>query len=519
MTPASGESDAAPTNLARGAAPPTLFLVLALLGRLPDFFFHYRNWDEAVLGAQAWAMTQGEALYRDIFQIHPPLNVVYFVPFFWFLEPDQVPHAVKIVNALVAALCAWTLFVIVRRWLRDVPVAFAAATVFVYLTSDLIPWHMSTHGEFLSILPLSLSLWLVLRRGSTLDDYCIGALWAAAFWIKQVALLDCLLLLVALILVRREERPYRALARVAGGFAGLSVVVSTWLAATGAFGEAAFSIFLRSTMNYVGGATTRWSWAPWQALWLEMRPFCIAALCGVPLLFVRRREVGPARSLYLASIVWIVVVLLALSSAGRFYPQYLLQMLLPLAAAACAILVVLPAAIRRFAAASVVAALAVVMTNHTVTALRALALEGWQPRPVREARAVAAIVRSATRPGDRIFLYRVEHLDVYFLAERLSANGIYMYYDMASEHMHDLELTRTKLLELQTRPPSAIVASRTLLDGFESIDGVLWPLVERCYRRTAVVEAIEIFTLAEPADPARRDPACGPARVEGALDA
>ncbi len=255
MKAAASTADGDPADSRWGAAAACFLLVLAFLGRLPDFFYHYRNWDEAALGAQAWAMTQGEVLYRDTFQIHPPLNIVYFVPFFWLFEPDQVPHVVKMVNAIVVALCAWMVFDIARGWLRDRWVALAAASVFVFLTSDLIAWHESAHGEFLAILPLTASLRLILRRPlNRLDRFTIGALWATAFWIKQVALLDCAVLLILLVVSRPRETASRRgdLLGILAGFAVVSAAVLLWLAWTGVIREAANSIFFRTALNYVG---------------------------------------------------------------------------------------------------------------------------------------------------------------------------------------------------------------------------------------------------------------------------
>ena len=74
-----------------GWAEVALLAILVLLGRVPSLFFHHSDWDEAALMAESWAMTRGQVLYKDIVQIHPPLNFAILVPFFHVFRPEWVP--------------------------------------------------------------------------------------------------------------------------------------------------------------------------------------------------------------------------------------------------------------------------------------------------------------------------------------------------------------------------------------------------------------------------------------------
>lgn len=65
-----------------------LLVALVLLGRVPSLFYHFANPDEVALMAESWAMTQGQVLYKDIAQIHPPLNLAIIVPFFHIFRPE-----------------------------------------------------------------------------------------------------------------------------------------------------------------------------------------------------------------------------------------------------------------------------------------------------------------------------------------------------------------------------------------------------------------------------------------------
>ena len=495
MTVADRSSRARGRAAWRSAGPALLFLALAAVGRAPDVFHHYRDWDEAAMMAQAWAMTRGEVLYRDVFQIHPPLNVVYFVPFFWTFETGVVPHAVKVANILLVALGATLLFGLVAAWLQDRYVASAAAASFVFMTSDRFPWSQSTHGEFLTILPLVASAYLLFVGAPTNSRaFAVGVLWATAFWTRQVAIVDCLFLLAVLAVARRRQSALlrQRLAVIVAGFFAVSTTILIWLVAQGAVVAALRSLFVTAIVHYVGGAGTRWSAVPFRSLGAELPWFCAAAVLGLAGVSASRRIPARTKALAVVSAAWMLIVLLVLSAAGRFYPHYLLQAVAPLAVAANSPLGALGPRIRQWAARLLLVVLTVAMGVHTLAALQELAVRDWKPQAAREAGKVADFLRINTRPDDRIFLYRVGHLDVFFLAERLSGNGVYMYYDMAVEHMHDEALTRRMELELVRHPPAAIVASRTLQVAYKSSERFFWPFLERHYRHVVSFGEIEI---------------------------
>jgi len=69
-----------------GWAGVVLLALLVLLGRGPSLFFHFADVDEAALMAESWAMTKGQVLYKNIAQIHPPLNLAIIVHSFTFFH-------------------------------------------------------------------------------------------------------------------------------------------------------------------------------------------------------------------------------------------------------------------------------------------------------------------------------------------------------------------------------------------------------------------------------------------------
>jgi hypothetical protein len=90
---------------------------MVLFVRSADVFYDFVDWDEASLMAQAWAMTRGEVLYRDVPQIHGVLNIAIFVPFFSIFNAIAAPHAIKTMNLALVLLGAFMIRGIARRWL------------------------------------------------------------------------------------------------------------------------------------------------------------------------------------------------------------------------------------------------------------------------------------------------------------------------------------------------------------------------------------------------------------------
>src|SRR5262245_34234101 len=104
-------------------------LLMVLLARVPDLFYHYQDWDEAAMMSQAWAMTRGQALYRDTIQIHPILNFAIFYPFFALLPADAAAHAIKLFNLILAAGAALGVYALGRRWTGDSRVGLLAGAM------------------------------------------------------------------------------------------------------------------------------------------------------------------------------------------------------------------------------------------------------------------------------------------------------------------------------------------------------------------------------------------------------
>ena len=155
---------------------------MVLFARSADVFYDFDNWDEASIMAQAWAMTRGEVLYRDVPQIHGVLNLAIFVPFFSIFSATAAPHAIKAMNLALVLLGAFMIRGVARRWLVNEPSALLAAMIFVFALGRL--WAMSSHGEFYTIFPTVAAAALLFfpppRMRLPLRMLAVGALFSTA---------------------------------------------------------------------------------------------------------------------------------------------------------------------------------------------------------------------------------------------------------------------------------------------------------------------------------------------------
>src|SRR5262245_33634396 len=109
-----------------------LILLLVFLVRYHTLFYHYWDWDEASMMSQAWAMTQGQVLYKDIYHIHPLFQFFIFIPFFFALPNSIVPFAVKSMNLLLVYLGAILMRKTIVGIYRDSWTANLSALLFIF---------------------------------------------------------------------------------------------------------------------------------------------------------------------------------------------------------------------------------------------------------------------------------------------------------------------------------------------------------------------------------------------------
>jgi hypothetical protein len=480
-----------------------LLAALVLLGRVPSLFYHFANPDEVALMAESWAMTQGQLLYKDIAQIHPPLNLAIIVPFFHIFRPEWVPLAIKTVNLLLVFLGALLIAKIAFEWLGSRALGLLGGCIFILYCSGW--WALASFGEFYLIFPVLLSAWLLyfVKRPGIPVHFFTGFLWGVAFFFKQIAIFDAIGLFLGYSLLNRTSKKTMApaAASMVLGFVSVAAVISIYFLRRDAFSEAWTSILVRSILYTNPGGGKLHALLSLARGLAGLLGLSLLAVPGVVYLVLSRRDQRDADEVrhadfFLVLLIWFGSDLLGLCTVGRFYPHYLLQLVPLVSLLPLFILSQIAGRLQDAVRISFLLVLTIYLSAHFIENTWDLARSHWLPKPVRQSAAAADFIRTHTQNDDRIFLYDTFNLDIFFLAQRLSNNGIYLFLDMVTEHMYDQAQPERKRNEFLAHLPAIIVVGRDFELNWngEFFDHVL----SKYYAVGATAEGLELYVRVRP---------------------
>jgi hypothetical protein len=499
-----------------------LFLILALtlLVRLPDLPYHYVNWDEGESMSQAWAMTQGLKLYKDIFQIHPILHFAILYPFFLFLSPDLAPHVIKFLNMVLVGAGGIVVYRSCPRWSgREIP-SLLSALIFVFYLGRF--WALSSLGAFYAIFPILLSFYLLFLRPnpSRRISYFCGLLWGIAVFTKQVAILDVVALYLCLVFWRRQLAPKILTASfyLFLGFGSVVTGVSAYFVWQGTFHDAMQNSLLRPIAGYAqlgpdeGASLSGVLMGRLRLLYDSLAK--ITLTFAIPLLGMamgmfraaleRNDHAGArhpdsplspeafrSRSLFCVLLIWLGADLVGILLVGRFYDHYMMP-LVPGISLTCVYWVSgLDGRSMRSLAGAVMMVVFAAAAFHFIRQVRE---DGLIPFKVRKSVAIAAYITAHTGRNDTIFLYRFGGTDVFYLSQRLPNNGIYEYVEMCEDHMKDRAMAARKREEFQRRLPEIIAMDpKVSVFGCESSADFFDQIIASSYGRTTIIYGVEIY--------------------------
>jgi hypothetical protein len=313
-------------------------LVLCTLGlslRLP-MMVQPMGIDQGIFTAAAWGMSQGDMLYRDVWDQKPPgIHLIYAAAIALF-----GPHEVTVFWMDFLAAVATTALLGVVGWRLARPaVGLAAAVVYAILGLPTVRYGAGGFLEravpetFIAVCVLAAAALLLSRRPPL---FLAGIFFGCAALLKPTALIYWPAVLIAM---RREEYPpgewKRPLIWTPVGIAAPVVIVILWLWNGGALGDAWVAV-VDYNRAYVGVGATLWQFADrfvhevWRLtktdpLWLlGMSSLAVAAIGWR----IERRLDWPMVSGWL----WLTASIVAAAANGtRVYSTYFQQCLPPLA--------------------------------------------------------------------------------------------------------------------------------------------------------------------------------------------
>jgi hypothetical protein len=187
--------------------------------------------------------------------------------------------------------------------------------------------------------------------------------------------------------------------------------------------------------------------------------------------------------------IWMACILLGIAIQGRYYPQYQIPLVAPLVLFYCSWLYTLQSKLRRFA---IVFAFSACMCWAGALFIENVSFHPSEQLVTREAKLISKFIRENTRQEDTIFLLENYNLNIFYLSERLSPNGIYMYIDMEAKHTND-PMAEAKFRErLRNNLPKVIVRGPGPRTTYPVKDFVVG-LINEHYELRAEIAGAEIY--------------------------
>ena len=294
--------------------------ILAL--RLPSFFEPPWHTDEGIFAAVAYRVLHGGELYTDAWESKPPLFLFLYTAIFKAFGVGVLP--LRIAATAFAIGTQWSLYAVARRSMSRGQALLASLVCGVLVG---VPFWEGTLAltEVFALLPSVLGVLLALHWESRREWagawrwlVVAGALFGAAFLLRQTAALVCVGFVLWLLL---SGRPWFKGSLLLGG--GAFGVILTSVGAFALFGS--FEWFWNANVgfffHYVGSG---------REIPIYYRPLIVSPVIAVcaGLAVYRLRGLDPVWSL---PALWLSLTLSAALLTGRPYSHYFLQVAPPLA--------------------------------------------------------------------------------------------------------------------------------------------------------------------------------------------
>ena len=203
------------------------FLFLTIFVRFAFWFRAVIDWDESTFILMGQSLLDGELLYRDLWDLKPPLIFVSFALFIKLFGKSVI--AVRVGGAVCVLLSAVLTYYIGRKAFGRISAALAGATFI--LVASLLHGGQATLTEHIALVPLLGGVLILLSRSFSLRlMLALGALISAAALVRlNLAYVAVLVGGIVVFHPSHEYIPARIMAGAAYAAGGLGVVALTAL--------------------------------------------------------------------------------------------------------------------------------------------------------------------------------------------------------------------------------------------------------------------------------------------------
>ena len=493
-----------------------LILLILFLFRFPTIFYHYADWDEASLMSEAWAMTQGQILYKDMYHIHPIFQFFIFIPFFKLFPNYLAPHAIKIMNILLIFTGSIMIKNLVEKFINDKLTSWLSAILFTFFLSY-FKWTYSSHGEFYTLFPILIAANLIFsdKPGKPYKIIITGLFCGIAIFIKQVALFDTIPLFICALLFNKNSNIKKNLSNFIIGLCLATLLAFIYPIINGTVQESIQSMFFHNIKSYTSSPKNIISYLKIPSLFLRtlflskifvqtvFNNYLMYIFGGISLIFSivfiplkifkeKSKESRRYLNLLTISIIWFFSILFGLSIIGRFYSHYFIQVATPASIILVLLIHNIPRKLRIIYISTLLITFLFLGYNHFTVEKQN---NNFLPEQVKKAINVATYIKENSNKNDTIFLFKVLDLNLFYLSERLSCNGIYMFYDMDSSHTRDAVAEQKNKDKILKNPPSILITGPLPTNSNSTLNLFFQRLIDHKYTLKKKLYDLDIFFL------------------------
>jgi hypothetical protein len=372
-----------------------LIAVTVFVAHLPSFVHRLLDGDEAIYGSIATLLNAGGQLYGSGGVDNKPPGIFWVYAATFRVAGTYQMTAIHALGFVVIAATCWLLFVIGRD-LGGFRTGLLAALFYGLLTAAGNPRLLATNTEIFMGLGLAASALFMFRR----SWFWSGFLLVAAGAFRQVAAVNVLLAVVAILWLEPAGNRSRAGAWLAGGVAAALAGGASLLLLTGSLP----GLWRWTVGSLYGYAST--TWIPsyvWQRSQDSLVPFVVdMAVLWIAAIALATRWRGLDRPERLI-MVWLAVAMVGAVAAGHLSWHYFIQAMGPLAIAAA--LFFGRVTLRRSIAAAAAVGIAVPAVGWWAYDLGADPLTYDSTASAPQHQLVAAYIHDHTSPDQRVFVW------------------------------------------------------------------------------------------------------------------
>jgi hypothetical protein len=369
--------------------------ITVVIAHLPSFVHRLLDGDEAIYASIATLMNTGQPLYGAGGVDNKPPGIFWVYATAFRVAGTYQMTAVHAVGlAVMLATCA--LLFVIGRDLGGVRTGLLAALFYGVLTAAGNPRLLATNTEILMMLPLVASVLLMLQRRWLWS----GLLLVAAGAFRQVAAVNVILVVFAILWLEPPDSRRRAAALFAGGIVAGLAAGALALLLTGSLAG-----FWRWTVSSLYGYAST-NWIP-SFVWLRAKDSIIPFVIDMAVLWIAAialatqwRRLDTKERLVM---VWLAVAMVGSVAAGHLSWHYFIQAMGPLAIAGA--LAFERLTLRRWVVAIAALGILVPAAGWWAYDLGADPLTYDFGGPVPQHEAVAAYIRDHTTPDQRVFVW------------------------------------------------------------------------------------------------------------------